>query len=243
MANKKKKKKIEEQEEYDDELIDQEELKYYDKDDYRLETKWEVFLRNYRNVPGFKSLVKLGLYFLFIVLIIVAYRVIAPEGGKKESKTETTTTEKVIKFQDLLDELLSNKDYKCEIKINEKEYVLSGSYGNNILVGSFYTTEGTYSFKLQDHKVYEIKINQKVENDSLLKEVNKNIIDNNTLVSIIKHASGIKVEDGYKYTKVVIDDLLYNIDISINDNHIKTINLTSDDISYKFTYDELFLID
>ena len=165
-------------------------------------------------------------------------------GDKANKKTNTTTTtDAVIKYNDILNELLNNKSFKCEIKININEYQLNGVYGNSILTGSLFTSDGTYSYKIKNNKVYEVKLKTEEENNQLLRDIDLNIIDNKSLVDIIKHSSGIKVENGYKYSKVPINNIDYAIEIGIDNNHIKTITLTSDDISYKFTYDEIFVID
>lgn len=212
---------------------------------YRYETPWEIFVRNYREVPGVRIIVKLALYFLFFTILVVAMSASINSGkmNRKKTTTTTTTTAQVIKFSDMLNELLGKKEYKCEININGNEYVLNGSYGNSILVGNLYTNEGTYAFKIQDDKVYEVTLKDKQENSKLLKDIDKSIIFNDSLVNAITNSSGIKVENGYKYNKVDINKNTYSMEIIVVNNHIKNINLTNDTISYKFTYDETFNID
>ena len=56
----------------------------------------------------------------------------------------------INKYDEDLKALLDNKEYVCNIKINDNSYILTGSFGNNILVGTFETSEGTYKYKVKD---------------------------------------------------------------------------------------------
>jgi len=76
-----------------------------------------------------------------------------------------------------------------------------------------------------------------VLNNELLKDINIKIIMNNSLSDIIKNNSGIKLEGLYKYNKVVIDNVNYEIEVLVSDNKVTGINVNSENISYEIKYE------
>ena len=207
-------------------------------DEERLETPYEVFKRNYDTVPGFKELVKLSIYvILFLTLAITMIVTVSSNKGKRHNSTKTTTTESsVVRYQDILDKLLDNTEYSCKIKVNDNNYLIDASFGNNILVGTIDSKDGTSRFSIRNNEVYELKLDSETINEELLNNINKNIIVNSSLIDILKNNSGVKLDNAYKYTKVSIDDVLYDINVIVDNNKVISIELLNDNISYIFVY-------
>lgn len=210
-----------------------------DNDKETKESFIEVFKRNYNNVPGFKELVKLGLYILVFVIFVGIMSGTINNRKQHDQKDETTTVA-ALKYQDMLNDLLDNKEANITININDAKYIINDEFGNNILTGTIDSIEGTSKFKIKDDLVYEIILEEEVLNDQLLSNVDTSIIRNNILVDIIKNNSAHKFENDdnitYKYSNVVINNITYNIDVIVVNNKIQNINLTSDNISYTINY-------
>ena len=95
------------------------------KDENRPETGWEVFVRNYKNVEGVRILTKFAIYItIFIILVIAMNLTLGNKMPKMYSQTTTTTTNIDPTYSDMLDKLLDNSDYKCEIKIEPSKIPL-----------------------------------------------------------------------------------------------------------------------
>jgi hypothetical protein len=141
----------------------------------------------------------------------------------------------------MLDKLLDNSDYKCEIRINDNNYIVDGSFGNNILTGKLTANEVISNFKIKDNTIYETNNGQEVVNNDLFKDMDYKILLNNTLVDIIKNNKGIIVNENeetktMKYDNIDINNNKYIIEVS-RTNRINTIKLNSSDkYIYTFTF-------
>ena len=205
-------------------------------DDVQLESWIQVIKRNCDTVPGFKPLLKLIIWIIFILILVILIALTSGKKGGSGSTTKTTTTQ-AVKYQDILTELLDNKEYVCNIKINDNTYILTGSFGNNILVGTFETSEGTYKYKVKENTIYEIRVGNEIVNNDLFKDVTKDFIVNNSLVNILKNNSGIKLEDNsYLYNDIVLNGIKYVIKVYVDNNLVKAIDITGDNIVYNFSY-------
>ena len=203
-----------------------------------LETPWQVFMRNYKTVPGFKELVKLIAYILFFIIFVATMSIVFANNKDKINRSNTTTTtSQVLKYQDVLGKLLDHSDYTCRIKINNNNYIINGSYGNNILTGTIETAEGIHKFKIAENNIYEVVLDNETLNNELLKDINKNILMNDVIVNILKNNSGTKIDNTYKYSNININDINYNIDVVVNDNKVTNIKVSCDNISYDIVYE------
>ena len=183
------------------------------KDENKPETAWEVFVRNYKNVKGVRLLTKLVIYcFIFIVLVIAMNITMGNKMPKMYSQTTTTTSNSNNSYNNMLDRLLDNSDYKCEIKINDNNYIVDGSFGNNILTGKLTVNEVSSDFKIKDNTIYVINNEEETVNNELFKDIDYKLLLNNYLVAIIKNNKGIIVNENDE-TKIMKYD---NVDINNN---------------------------
>ncbi|MCR4581378.1 MAG: hypothetical protein K5666_02580 [Bacilli bacterium] len=172
MAKSKKTKKDEE--EYI--LVDPDEIE--EGVEYKLESWWDVFVRNYKNVPGFNALVKLLIYFFLFFILIVAIK--ATTGDQDSTKTKQQETTKVtVPYKEMVGNIVNYRKSTINIKINDTLYIINGDFGNNILTGTIESTNGLHNFKIKDNSIYEVKMGEDVLNNELLKDININIIMNN----------------------------------------------------------------
>lgn len=212
------------------------------KDENKPETAWEVFVRNYKNVKGVRLLTKLVIYcFIFIVLVIAMNITMGNKMPKMYIQTTTTISNSNNSYNNMLDRLLDNSDYKCEIKINDNNYIVDGSFGNNILTGKLTVNEVSSDFKIKDNTIYVINNEEETVNNELFKDIDYKLLLNNYLVAIIKNNKGIIVNENdetkiMKYDNVDINNNKYNIEVS-RTNQISSIKLNSSDkYIYTFTF-------
>lgn len=207
-----------------------------DKDGNELETGYEVFLRNYKNVPGFKALIKLIGYFAFIFMIIIVAAIARDEEGVDTDTTTTTTTvattttsPKVV-YKDTLEALkANNKVIYTSAIINGETYIIDSINKDNILSGYYETKAGTKRFKIENSKIYEINLETSTENSTLFEHLDIDfIIPANLVDLLIKNRSIKMIED---------DITIYTYDINKNNIKYEIKTYVKDDICYKIEID------
>ena len=215
-----------------------------DNNDGKRESWLDVIKRNMKEVPGFKELVKLILYILFILILCIAMIITfnINKNKNKEDDNTQTTTQVVVTYQDMLDNLLQKSNYRAEINVNQDDYIITGSFGNNILIGILENNVTSYKFKIKENNIYELSDSETLNND-LLNNINVGIINNNTLVESLKNNNSIKIDGGYKYHNISINNINYDVEVYIQDDRIKVINVSNNSSSYKLTYDDSFTVD
>ena len=126
------------------------------------------------------------------------------------------------------------------ITINDNKYIINSRYGNNISTGTLESIDGTYKFKIKEDNIYEIRLDEEIVNNELFKDIDTSIINNSSLVNILRNNTGIKIDQDYKlmykYDKVNINDITYSIEVIINNNSVANINIYNDTISYVINY-------
>lgn len=208
-----------------------------DKDGNELETGLEVFLRNYKTVPGFKALIQLLGYFLFII-IIIAVASSATDNSETNSSlddtttttiTTTTSTTKFV-YKDTLEQLKSNNKviYTSAI-INGETYIIDSINKDNVLSGYYETKSGTKRFKIENNKIYEINLETAKENNELFENLDIDFIIPANLVELLINNRSIKMLED--------DIVIYTYDINKNNIKYEIKTYVKDDICYKIEID------
>lgn len=200
-------------------------------------SKIKLFGEYYKNVPGFKALVKLFLYFIFFAVIIsvVACNQETVKQNNKEEKTEEK--EKVtLTYQEMLDALTTNNSkILYNITIGEESYRIDATYQDKILSGMFRTKDTLHEFKIQNNLVYEIGLNEEKENATLFTNINITYLVPESLVNILENNKAIKMlEDDTIVYNYEIDGSKYRV--VTKDNEINKIEITSTSFSYIIEY-------
>lgn len=196
---------------------------------------------NYKNNKAFKALVKLILYLVFFVVII---SVVSLGSSSTESKRETTTTtKKTVNYKEILSHIIKdNNTFTYEITLNENDKVIiEYSIKENVLEGVYENKEKTSKFKIEDNKVYELKMNEQIETPELFSNLNINYINIYTLFNLLDQDKALKFIEGdltkYEYnyedskiTTIVKEENIQNITIheGVNDYTI-SINYKGDE--------------
>ncbi len=190
----------------------------------------DVFIRNWKNVPGFRSLIKLGIYFLFIFVFIIVVNLAETNNGPRknvasnqEISSTTKKQEETITYRDVLDNAVkSNKDIYMEITINNKKAIIDAVTHDNIITGYYETDKLTKKFKIENNILYEVSIDHEIENDKVLNGLNIDFIVTANIVDILKNNIPTKMINN--------DEVLYNYDISINNIAYKVTTIVKESI-------------
>ena len=207
------------------------------------ESKWEVFLRNYNQVPGFKALVRLGIYFfLFLIFILIVNF-----GGKdlsSESDTTTTTSpakeEIKLTYKDMLNNL-AGEDKKIEFTsvINNYETRITAESENGIITGLIENQDLTKKFKIKDNQIYEIVLDSENLNPNLSANINYDFLVPSKLVEILNSNQATKrIEESqviYNYN-ITYNGVTYDTIVIVENNSVKSIDLKQENNQYMILY-------
>lgn len=198
-----------------------------EKEEEKKPSKISLFFLYYKNVPAFKALIKLALYFIFFAVII---SVVAcnqdtikqmDEKDKVEEKEKTSLT-----YKEMLDALLAS-DLKItyNIIVNDTEYRIDANYQEKSLSGMFRTVNEIHEFKIKDDIVYEITLNEEKENMELLNNINLTYLLPDALITYLESNKATKMLsegntiynydiDATKYAVITTDDWINKIEIT-----------------------------
>lgn len=212
-------------------------------EDERYENYFEVFMRNYRNVPGFKALMKIVLFFVLVsIMMLITY---LGKSSQRELKSTTTTTttkvtdvneNSVVNYKDALEILMKNNhEVSMVIQNNDTKYQINYSIQDNIIDGYLETIAGTHHFKVQNDIVYEINLNEEKENPNLLNEFNINYFDTTKLINSLKNEIATKQLNNDKMIyHYIIDSINYYV--ILDNNQINNIQIKTDKYEYDISY-------
>ena len=212
-------------------------------EDERYENYFEVFMRNYRNVPGFKALMKIVLFFALVsIMMLITY---LGKSSQRELKSTTTTTttkvtdvneNSVVNYKDALEILMKNNhEVSMVIQNNDTKYQINYSIQDNIIDGYLETIAGTHHFKVQNDIVYEINLNEEKENPNLLNEFNINYFDTTKLINSLKNEIATKQLNNDKMIyHYIIDSINYYV--ILDNNQINNIQIKTDKYEYDISY-------
>lgn len=204
----------------------------------KLENFFDVLLRNYRNVPGFRAIVKLliPLIFCFIIMIVVATGKSSLYDTVEDTTPKTEETTKLT-YRQILDKVYTDsKNYLVDIKINEAEYHLEGKIEENTITGFIENVNGIKNFKINEENIYEIKMGKEQVNPELFNEINIDyIIPEKTIKMIESYTADTKsAEDGNTKYNYNLENQQINVVVS-NEKVLK-ISIEGENYSYIIQY-------
>lgn len=187
--------------------------------------------------PRKKAGIKLLGYLIFFIILLLFASITSHMNKYTNSNTKTTTTTTVQdKYNDKQKKLLTNKySINYVININNIEYKINGNIENNIINGYFETPNGIKKIVFKENNLYEVNNEQEILLES---EINKNLIDLEYILNLIKQNSAIisDKEETKTYT-YNIDNLGLNIIVNTNDENITQINIKESINAYILNFD------
>ena len=203
---------------------------------------FKAFHSRYKSDTQFNAGIKLSFYAIFLISSLFLLSFIASLNTKSTSGvvTTTTTSEEEIttttatinNYGSILNNY-SSDNKSISIKVTgDNNYIIEESLEDNVINGSIETEEGIIKFVIRDHKIYESKMGNETENETLLDNYDINFIDFSKLIVILTNMSATKTIDNdttkYIYDNISISDITYDkIVVTISDNKITNITATN----------------
>ena len=210
--------------------------------------KVEQFVKNVQynreNVPGFDSLYKLILWFIFIFVLLVLFMAFGRDDNKNGQQQTTTIPANAISYKALLDERIKDgssylvkfnyknvkSTYECRVEATIKENTIEGLVEN---------INGLEKFRIKDGKYYKIQLDEEIEKDDYLFDLD--IVNLVNLIKLLESNKSLKTVDqetniiNYKYD-LVINDIAYEINSQIKDKKITSISVKNENSSYEISF-------
>ena len=212
----------------------------------RQENFFDVFIRNWKNVPGFRSVIKLGLYFIFIFIFILVVNVAGNKTGTKKNVANThvsSTTKAVetITYKDVLENVVkNNKDVYMEIEINGQKAVVDAVNNGENITGYYETDKLTKKFKIENNVLYEVTLDHEIENDKILNGLNIDFIVPANMIEILKNNIPTKMINNekvlYNYD-ITINNIAYKVTTTVKESILTNIEIISEKEKYTTVYE------
>ena len=187
--------------------------------------------------PFYSSLIKLGLWVLFFLILYVVLMIgsmnkpINKNNQKKEEKSE-----KILSLIDMKKNLI-NKNQKITYSV--LDYYITGIISNNSLVGTLEDNEDKIiKFEYDGENIYQVKKDEKIVNDELIVDINKDYLLPSKIINIVDNPDviGIKSADELCYTYTIDNK---SISFYLNKQRIEKIIILDGDITYNLEYEEV----
>ena len=193
-------------------------------EEVEMENFLDVIIRNYKMVPGFKIIIKLGIYFIFILVFLLVISI--ANHGKNDEIVDKSTTTKVEEnlsknYKDYISDLSNIK--KEVVSINE--YKLNLDIGENI-TGYLETNDTIKKIIIKDNQLYEIINNEEILN-SEFNDIDLTYLNVLNVQKYLLNSKSVKIEENnlitYKYDNLEVIINNEKIEkIKINDNYVIT---------------------
>ena len=210
--------------------------------------KVEEFLKtvqyNRKNTPGFDSLVKLILWFVFIFFILILFAIFGRNDNPNNNQQTTTVPANAVSYKSLLDERIKDgssynvkfhyqnvkSTYDCVVEATVKDETIEGLVENS---------NGLEKFRIKENKYYTLKFDEETEKADYIFDLNiVNIID---LIKLLESNKSLKTVDNetniinYKY-ELTINEQVYEINSKIKDKKVDNISVKNENSTYDVTF-------
>ncbi len=212
----------------------------------RQENFFDVFIRNWKNVPGFRSVIKLGLYFIFIFIFILVVNVAGNKTGTKKNVSNipvssTTKAVETITYKDVLENVVKNKkDVYMEIEINGQKAVVDAVNNGENITGYYETDKLTKKFKIENNVLYEVTLDHEIENDKILNGLNIDFIVPANMIEILKNNIPTKMINNEKVLydyDITINNTAYKVTTTVKESILTNIEIISEKEKYTIVYE------
>ena len=179
-------------------------------------------------VPKYRTLFKLGGYFLFFLIFFS----IASIGNLNNIKNDE---EENISYS-MMKKALASANVSIKYNISSSsDYFLEGTIINNILIATIEDDIEMKKIKIIDDQVYLIEKNIEVKKDILLNDINITYLFPSNIINVLNNQSSVMKQSGnqkkYTYDIEGISYVVY-----INDDAVEEIIITDNEILYSLKY-------
>lgn len=185
--------------------------------------------------PFYNSLIKLGIWFIFFLILYIFLIVNSKRPIPKEYLTNEEPASEIT-YSDMKKNFTTK-----ELNINYviEDYYISGIIKDNVLTATLEdNTDTVIKIKYDGNKLYQIKKEEEIEANNLLENININYLLPTKIINIIDDPKVISTKNAeglvYKYD---IDNIV--ITVYLNEKSIEKITILENDIAYNLEYKEV----
>ena len=195
---------------------------------------------NRKNTPGFDSLYKLILWFIFIFFILILFAIYGKTDKNNNQQQTTTVPANAVSYKSLLDERKKDgSSYVIDINVNNTKSRLNGTIKGETVEGVLEGQDSTDKFIIKDGEYYIVKFDEeKKPTDFALNLGVINLVD---LIKSLENNKSLKTVDqetniiNYKYD-LVINNIAYEINTKVEDKKVSNINVKNENSIYDVTF-------
>jgi hypothetical protein len=180
-------------------------------------------------VPKYKLLIKLGMWFVFFLIIYVLAGITSITNKNQEAISNPST----INFSQMKQNLINN-DLSVKYTIND--YYIEGNIKSNVFVGTLETNDGTYKIKYDGLKLYQVK-KELLNETTLLNDINITYLLPKNILNIINNINDVKKSSDNKIYSYNNNNS--TISVYLTDTAITKIIILENNITYELEYEKL----
>ena len=195
--------------------------------------------------PRYKALIKLGMWAAFFILMFLISFVVSLFNKTTNYQKKDNSAIKEEKVETNISILLRNlktSDYSYEYKITNAEvtYSYNGTKDNNTDKGYYENGNDIIKYEIKEGLYYRVENNETIEDNNIMNETDRNIIDINNLIKKI-----YDFEDENKNPEIHEDIYAYDfsnetekyvVNITKTANSVSKIEINFNDIKYILEY-------
>lgn len=180
-------------------------------------------------VPKYRTLFKLGGYFIFFIIFFSVASIGNLNNNIKNEEEENIS-------YSMMKKALASANVSVKYNINSSsDYFLEGTIINNILTATLEDDIEMKKIKIIDDQVYLIEKDTEVKEDILLNDINITYLLPSNLINILNNQSSVMKQSGnqkkYSYDIEGISYAVY-----VNDEEVEEIIITDNEMLYSLKY-------
>lgn len=201
-----------------------------------MENYWDVFVRNYRDSEGFRVLVKLGGYFIFVGILVILAIGVKDVNRERDDSSDQTEEVVTVNYPELLDNIMDREDdFSIHVHVDDQDYEIRATFIDNVMEGYLETSGGTVKFRIADGQVYEVNLHDEIVNPNLFSNMNLSLVVPSSLIELLKNTS-YQEDNGTFIYNLFIDGISYEVKVNITEDVVDGIEILSDNASYIYEY-------
>jgi len=198
--------------------------------------KEKVTFKELWHHPIYNSLIKLGLWGIFFIIVYI-FIFVGNSANRQVSNTSQSTTTQAIKtnYSTLKNNLLEAPQ---DIIYTINNYFLTGEIKDNILTATLEDDENTIKIKYDGDKIYQLKKTEEEINEEILTDINKEYLLPSKIIEIIDDPKVISTKSA--------DEKIYSynvdgkaISVYIGEDYIEKIIILDNEITYNLEFKEV----
>ena len=201
--------------------------------------------QNFWETDKGNSLIKMGLWLIFIVFLIIVFAFKENESANTIQENNPNEVEEQGKQEEVLTfktyfEMQSNLqfgsyEYIYEITGTDFKYIYTGSVCNNKNLGFKESEDEVIKYLIKDNKYYQVNLDTLEEIDNLYENINSSFLDINMLFNNLKSTLyGIEKNGNVRTITYNKGEYLVSVDTDLE--NITDIKIVSDGINYNFHF-------